>query len=184
YFITFWLPTYLLRERGFDLKSSAWLASLPTLLGGFGCLLSGMMLPIFSRRIGNTAARKTTATFALISAGILLLTATVLQNPILAVFAMAMAFFCNDLSMPVCWTACMDIGGKMAGTVSGAMNMIGNMGGFFSQIVTGYVLEYTNNWNLAFYLAGGAFLLGGLIWTMIDPVTPLDKAASQVVVAD
>lgn len=177
YFITFWLPTYLLRERGFDLKQSAWLASLPTLLGGFGCLVSGMLLPILSKGMGNTAARKSTATFALSAAGVLLLTATVLQNPLLAVLAMSLAFFCNDLSMPVCWTACMDIGGKMAGTVSGAMNMIGNLGGFMSQIATGYVLEYTHNWNLAFYLAAGAYLIGGIIWTMIDPVTPLDKAA-------
>jgi MFS transporter, ACS family, glucarate transporter len=175
YFLTFWLPTYLLKQYQMDLKQSAWLAVLPYLLGGFGCLLSGLMLPQLSRSVGRTVARKTTATFALGAAGVMLFVATLMHSPLLAVMAMAVAFFCNDLSMPVCWTTCMDIGGKMAGTVSGAMNMIGNLGGFVAQIATGYVLQYTNNWLLAFYIAVGAYLLGSVIWMTIDPVTPLEK---------
>lgn len=177
YFIVFWLPTYLLEARGMNLKQSAWLAAMPTLLGGFGCFVSGMMLPSIGGRFGVAITRKTTASFALIGAGLLMYSAMVIHSPVLAVLAMALAFFCNDLSMPVCWTVCMDIGGKMAGTVSGAMNMIGNLGGFLSQVVTGYVLKYTgNNWSVAFYLAAGAYILGGVIWMMIDPVTPLEKA--------
>jgi MFS transporter, ACS family, glucarate transporter len=180
YFLVFWLPTYLLEARGMNMKSSAWLAALPTLLGGFGCFLSGMMLPALGRNFGLTATRKATASLALIGAGLLMYSATMIESPGLAVLAMSLAFFSNDLSMPVCWTVCMDIGGKMAGTVSGAMNMIGNLGGFISQVVTGYVLQYTgNNWSIAFYLAAGAYVLGGLIWTLIDPVTPLEKAAVE-----
>ena len=50
----------------------------------------------------------------------------------------------------------MDIGGKFTGTVSGAMNMMGNFGGFVSPVVLGYVVTATGNWNLAFYLTAGS----------------------------
>ena len=53
--------------------------------------------------------------------------------------AIGMASFSNDLVMPGAWAACMDIGGKYAGTLSGAMNMWGNMGGALSPLAIGYI---------------------------------------------
>ena len=55
--------------------------------------------------------------------------------------SIALASFFNDITMPGSWTACMDIGGKFTGTVSGAMNMMGNLGGFVSPIVLGYIVD-------------------------------------------
>ena len=45
---------------------------------------------------------------------------------------MGLASFFNDLVMPGAWATCMDVGGAYAGTVSGSMNMMGNMAGFFA----------------------------------------------------
>ena len=55
--------------------------------------------------------------------------------------AMGFASFSNDLAMPGAWGACMDVGGKYAGTLSGTMNMMGNFGGALSPVVIGYVLQ-------------------------------------------
>ena len=77
-----------------------------------------------------------------------------MQQPILAVLSIALASFFNDTTMPGSWTTCMDIGGKYTGTVSGAMNMMGNFGGVVSPVVLGYVVKETGNWNLTFYLTG------------------------------
>ena len=80
--------------------------------------------------------------------------------------AIALVGFCNDIQLPGAWTACMDVGGKSVATLSGTMNMMGNVGGFVSPIVCGYIVKQTGNWNLAFYvtaarLSAGRLLLAG-----------------------
>ena len=87
-----------------------------------------------------------------------------------------LANFCNDLVMPTSWGACMDVGGKFAGTLSGSMNMMGNFGSGVAAIATGYILAWSgHNWNMALYVAAAAYFLGTFCWLAIDPVTPLSK---------
>src|SRR5207302_1007296 len=99
--------------------------------------------------------------------------ATLLRNPIFAVTSIALASFLNDITLPPAWTTCMDIGGKYVGTVSGTMNMMGNLGGFVSPIALGYIVGSTGNWALTFYVTAGLHLLAAICWWLLDPVTPL-----------
>ncbi len=109
----------------------------------------------------------------------LLILSTHLEDPVYAMIAMGFASFCNDLVMPGSWGACMDVGGKYAGTLSGAMNMMGNFGGVLSPICIGYILaETNNNWDLTFYVSAGVYFLGVVFWSLLDPVAPFDRAAS------
>jgi MFS family permease len=102
---------------------------------------------------------------------------TFLRDPFWAVLAMGFASFCNDLVMPGAWGAAMDIGGKHAGTLSGAMNMVGNIGGACSPVVIGYMLRFTNqNWELTFYVSAAVYFAGSFFWMLLDPVTPLEQS--------
>ena len=56
YFYLTWLPTYLLRARGFDLTQVGWLAALPLLAIAGGVLLGGWASDRLARRFG--AARR------------------------------------------------------------------------------------------------------------------------------
>jgi sugar phosphate permease len=86
-----------------------------------------------------------------------------------------MASFSNDLVMPGAWTAAMDVGGKYAGTVSGSMNMVGNVGGAMAPIAIGYMLMWSHsNWNLTFYVSAAVYAMGILFWAFLDPVTPIE----------
>jgi len=113
--------------------------------------------------------------FGAAGAACLLIAATLLTNPYLAVVAIALVSFCNDIQMPGAWTACMDVGGKFCGTLSGTMNMMGNLGGFVSPIVCGYIVQRTGNWNLTFYVTAAAYVAGVFFWLGMDPVTPLEQ---------
>jgi ACS family glucarate transporter-like MFS transporter len=175
YFFVTWFPTYLLKERGFDVKQSALLAGTPLLLGGFGALVAGWLLPILTKSFGLRRARCGLGAFGLTAAAVLLVLSTTFANPYLAVATIALVSFFNDLTMPGAWTACMDVGGRFVGTVGGTMNMMGNLGGFVSPIVVGYVVQTTNSWTLAFYITGGVYLLGAVFWLLLDPVTPLEE---------
>jgi nitrate/nitrite transporter NarK len=94
---------------------------------------------------------------------------------------MALASFANDLVMPGAWGACMDVGGRYAGTLSGSMNMMGNLAGFAAPVVTGYILQATSqNWNIILYVMSGVYALGVFCWPFLDPVTPLENEPYSV----
>lgn len=175
YFFITWFPTYLLEVHKFDLKQSAILAGLPLLVGGFGSMIAGALAPRLQGRFGMGPVRRIFGVVGMAGAGACLFAATVLKQPLLAVAAIALASLGNDITLPGAWTSCMDIGGRYVGTLSGLMNMVGNLGGFFSPIVLGYVVGRTGDWNLTFYLTAGLYLMGAVCWWLLDPVTPLEE---------
>ena len=176
YFFITWFPTYLLEARHFELGKGSVLAGLPLFLGAGGSLIAGWVLSALGRRPGGTAwSRRALGAIGSIGAACLLLTPTWLGNPSLAVAAIGLVGFCNDIQLPGAWASCMDVGGKAVATLSGSMNMMGNIGGFVSPIVCGYIVKTTGNWNLAFYVTAGAYLLGAFCWLAMDPVTPLEE---------
>jgi sugar phosphate permease len=176
YFFITWFPTYLLKDRGFNVKDSALLACTPLLLGGFGALTAGWITPWLARVLGNTRrARCGIGVFALLLGAALLILSPTIRNPYLAVAAIAGVSFCNDLTLPGAWTACMDVGGRFVGTLGGVMNMMGNIGGFLSPIVIGYIVEKTGSFTTTFYVAAAFYLAGVVFWLLMDPVTPLEQ---------
>ena len=99
--------------------------------------------------------------------------------PLLALLSVGMASFCNDLAMPGAWGACMDVGGRFAGLLSGSMNMLGNAGGALAPMVVPFVLKATHgNWNANFWMFAVVYCLGSLCWLFIDAVTPLEDQAA------
>ena len=92
-----------------------------------------------------------------------------------------MAGFFNDVIMPAAWAGTMDIGGRYAGTVSGAMNMMGSIAGAFSVTVVAYILTWTNNdWTLTFMISSGIYLVGAVCWLFLDSHTPIDDEATTL----
>ncbi len=179
YFYITWLPTYLREARHLELGSTALFAILPLFFGGLGNPFSVAVGGWLARKTGSVKlARKTMAYIGFSGAAGFLVLSTTMRNPVWAILAIAMASFSNDLVMPGAWSAAMDIGGKYAGTLSGAMNMWGNFAGFVAPVVIGYLLKWTHsNWNLTFYVSAGVYLTGIIFWLLLDPVTPIDQEA-------
>lgn len=177
YFYVTWLPTYLQRSRGVTIGKSAVLSTLPLFLGGIGCLISGVIAAPLARQLGSVAqARKLMAYLGFTGASLLLIVSIHLANPVAAMVAMGFASFCNDLVMPGSWGACMDVGGKYAGTLSGTMNMLGNFGGAVSPTAISLILWWThNNWSVAFYVSAAVYFCGSFFWLVMDPVTPIEE---------
>ena len=203
YFYITWLPEYLRDARGTDLKSNAfmsWLSRLlegplhlspeitpkvlaaalvgiPLFFGGFGSLISGTISNrLIARGVNLTKIRRSFAFVGFTGAACLLMLSYYIKDPLYAMLAMGFASFCNDLTMPGAWSTCMDVGGKFAGTVSGSMNMMGNFGGMLCPLAVGFILQQTHrDWHLTFVTSSVIYLLGGLCWFWIDPVTPLEK---------
>jgi MFS family permease len=175
FYIT-WLPTYLTEGRHLAMGSSEWLSVLPLFFGGLGNPASAFAGSLITRWTGSvTRSRRTMGCAGFLGAAGFLLYSTTVHDPLFAMLAIAMASFSNDLVMPGAWAAAMDVGGKYAGTLSGAMNTWGNLGGALSPLATGYILHWSHgNWNLSLYVSAAIYSLGVLCWLALDPVTPLD----------
>jgi MFS family permease len=177
YFYITWLPTYLREARHLTLANSAWLAVLPLFCGGLGNPAGAFFTGLLERRRGMAQARRAMAYIGFSGAAGFLLLSTRVGDPLPAMLSLGLASFCNDLVMPGTWGAAMDVGGKYAGTLSGAMNMWGNVGGLLCPLAIGYLLRWTgNNWNVTFYVSAAIYMAGLLFWAFLDPVTPLEVA--------
>jgi len=121
-------------------------------------------------------ARRIVAMVGFVGASASIFAFVQVSDPVRAMFVLGLAGFFNDFVMPAAWTGCMDIGGRYSGTVSGTMNMVGNIGGALSPLAIGYILTWTSgNWALTFYLSSAIYLLGGLCWLFIDAHTPITQ---------
>lgn len=180
-----WLPTYLRESRGTTITMGALLAGLPLLLGGAGCLVSAAAIPRLARRFSSVAlARRIIAVIGFVGASICIIIFTGIQDPRLAMVVLGFAGFFNDFVMPAAWAGTMDVGGRYAGTVSGAMNMMGSIAGASSVTLVGYLLTWTSgNWTLTFYLSATIYMLGAICWLFLDSHTPVERHAAQARVA-
>jgi ACS family glucarate transporter-like MFS transporter len=177
YFYITWLPTYLQEARHLNLATVARLATLPLFLGGCGSFLCGFFYPVLNRWTGDVgASRRVMAYIGFTGATGFLLLSSSLQDPTWAMIAMGMASFSNDLVMPGAWAACMDVGGKYAGTLSGTMNMAGNLGGALCGVAVPFILGHSNNsWDLTFYVSSALYFSGIFFWLALDPVTMMEQ---------
>jgi len=176
YFYISWLPTYMDERLHVKIAESALLNALPLFLGGIGSFFCGQTTRIFAEKFGGLGRqRRIMSITGFVGASALIFTATQLHSAIPIMLAIGFASFCNDLAMPPSWGAAMDLGGRYAGTLAGAMNMVGNLGGALAGTVIPLLLKYTgNNWNVPLYLASAVYLTGAFLWMGLDPVTPLD----------
>ncbi len=160
---------------------TAALTGLPLFLGGIGCLFAGTVATPLARKVGSLPlVRKRLATIGCFCAAGFLLVSLQISNPVLAIFFNALASFSNDLLMPSAWATCMDIGGRYAGTVSGCMNMMGNLAAaLYAKIASNVLASTHNDWKLLFY--GGAifYVVAALSWAFIDPSERLDPGGEK-----
>jgi MFS transporter, ACS family, glucarate transporter len=173
YFYITWLPTYLRETRGQSPAQTAAFAALPLLFGGFGSIATGLI----ARRLPG----RVIAFCGFLGSAILLFAFTRIRAVFPAMLSMGLASFCSDLTMPISWNACMEIGGPHTATVAAAMNMMGNFAGFVAPVLGGLILQRTGgDWNPLIYLMVGAAMISALSWIYLDPENTRRKRGTNV----
>jgi sugar phosphate permease len=180
----FWIPTFLLDEKGFGNIEMGLFAGLPLLGGAIGGLCGGFLNDILIRLTGNRRlSRRLVASVGKIIAAILIVLSLMAED---GRTMMVVLFFCkffSDWSQPTWWGTVTDIGGPAAGRVFGFVNMFGSAGAFVAGPAMGYVKHYFG-WDALFYFVAGMYVLTALWWSRVDctrklVVIPQDAAAES-----
>jgi len=174
YFYITWLPTYLRESRGQSPERAAFYAMLPLLLGGFGSLTGGVASRLFPKR--------TIALCGFAATAVLLLAFIHIRQIGPAMAVMALASFSSDLTMPISWDTCVEIGGPYTATLAATMNMLGNLAGFAAPVIGGFILEKqstTAGWHLLIDTMIGAATISAACWLFLDPEANQNEGAKE-----
>ncbi len=175
YFYVSWLHTYLQKGRGFSENQMALWSTLPFIIGACGNLFGGTMSDLLVRKYGLKIGRRAVGATGLgLAACFMYLTALTSNNSAAALF-LAVGYGCMDCMMPVGWSVCLDVGGRYAGAVSGAMNTGGQAGSFLSAVAFGYVVQATGSYNVPLFGMAAMLVVSALLFLKIDPTQPLVK---------
>jgi len=169
YFYLTWLPTYLLRARGFELGTVGWLAALPFVAIAAGSLAGGAASDGLARHFGARVGLRAPGVIGLPLAALAILGAVATREPRHSAYLLACAAGLSALGVAPAWAACLALGGRHAGVVGGAMNTFGNLGGMLSPVVVGLCLAVGRSWETPLYTVAAGYLLAALCWLRIDP---------------
>jgi len=165
-----WLPSYLVDFRHFTLLKVGIFASLPLFAGVIGDTVGGLATDWLLKTTGNTKfARRSVAIVGMIGCCVFIVPAALTADAYTAVYCLTAAMFFLECTIGPSWAVPMDVGGKYSGTVSGMMNMAGNIGGALSPLVFGFLVQY-GNWQAPFIVAAALLVAGSGVWLFwLDP---------------
>lgn len=177
----FWIPQFLVEGKLLSPAQMGVFASLPLwggALGGFagGALNDWLIRVSGSRRLGRAAVAFTGKALA---AALIAASLFVEDGREVMVVLFACKFFC-DWSVPTLWGAITDVSGRAAGTVFGAVNMVGAVAAFVAGPTMGW-LKQERGWEGLFWCVAAMYLTAALCWLAIDPARRLwrDGAATE-----
>ena len=161
---------YLIERYGLSQGEAARYSMVPLLCGASANWAAGLLVDAlyrspfrrWSRRIPGVAG------FVLAAAGILWVSAA--GSPTSAIVGFAVATFGVEMTISPSWAFCLDIGGRHSGTVSAAMNMAGNFGGFASTNAFPLLRRLTGGPAVYFQAAALLNLLAVLCWQLMPAV--------------
>lgn len=163
-----WFFTYLSVVRGLNLKASAGYSMLPFAAMAACSSLGGWISDGLTRRYGKLVGRCFAASASTVLAAVFVGLGTHVGDARLASIVLAGGAGALYLSQSAFWSVSSDIGGRSAGSVSGIMNMGGQLGGAATASLTPFVAKHFG-WEMSFWLAAGLCLLSAVAWLLVDP---------------
>lgn len=151
-----WMPTYLVKARGFEIVKMGISASLPFFAGTVGLIFGGWVSDKWFKNSRKVPIMMT----QIIGAFFLYMTYTVASAD-MAVLYQTLAGGFLFMAMGAFWALPMNTIPKVVmGTASGFINMAGQIAGFISPMVMGYLIQASGgSFDTSFmFLIGGALL--------------------------
>ncbi len=173
YYCITWLPSYLEMEHGFKRAELGIYAALPLLMAVPTQFLGGYFSDVLTRRFGTTTGRRVPGIVGYSLATVCILGASFATDRETAAVCIALAACTCMLTTAPAWSTCVDIGREHSGTVSATMNTAGQIAAISVAPITGYSVDWFNNWDVPLWLLAGLFVMGAICWGFVEPEKPV-----------
>ncbi len=181
-FFLYLFANYLQAHRHFDKDTAKWLTVVPFACGVVACVSGGVLSDVITKRTGNRRlGRAFVGACGMTLAGVMILTSSRIEDVRWLGLLYGLTFLGNDLAMGPAWAAAGDIGERHAGTLAGAMNMMGSLMGALAAVIAGQcfhmaalaakagnLTEHRMFMFLPFVFFATSYFLGALCWLRVD----------------
>ena len=169
YFLLTWMPSYLVNERKFSVKTMAVAGSVPFWVLAASAVSFGYLSDRLIRGGASaTAVRKGLVSGGLTLCGIGLLFVVRVADANQAVAMLTASCFFLGMFTSNCWAMTQTLAGPAAaGKWTGIQNCVGNLGGVVSPWLTGRIVERTGEFANAFYTAGFMMIVGAVCFATL-----------------
>ena len=181
YMMLSWLPTLFATRFHVAILKAGFLSALPFLCSIVGQIIGGLLLD----KMTKAGVKRENGYRILIGVGMFgaaicfyLVTVNFQVDWVLTFISLGMGIV--GLCSPQFWTLPMDISPARASAIAGAMNAAGIAGAVVSPFLTGWIVETTGQWFIAFYLAAGVLVVAATCAVVLlrGPLAVADDALS------
>ncbi len=165
YIVFNWFFYYLVEVREFSATDAGFVASAQWAAGAAGAALGGWLCDRMCGRLGLRWGCRWPVIIGMAASAVLLLLGALHPAPAIAVSAMVLLFFFNQLNEGPYWATSVAIGGEHAGAAGGVMNTGANVMGIFNALLVPF---FANAFGWTFAIASGAvFALIGILFMLL-----------------
>ena len=175
WFFFSWFPTFMELGRGFDKTELTYAVAVPFVMSMVGNIAGGHLTDRLSQRYGIRVGRKALGSTSLAVSAVCMFLAAFIPGKMAVFVFLSLCFGIFDLMLPSAWALCIDLGKQHAGTLSGAMNTAGNIGGFCCGILFGQLVQSSGNYNLPLYMIAVMLIVSAVLFAFINPEKPIVK---------
>jgi MFS transporter, ACS family, D-galactonate transporter len=181
YFLITWLPSYLVKERGFSMSEMAYIGALAFCVTGITTIITGALA---DRAIAAGAtATKVRKTCVILGLGLAtsMVTVTMVHGSVASIACLLFACTAYGIFASSHWAIPQTIAGPVAaGKWTGLQNCLANTAGVVAPAVTGFVVERTGHFFWAFAVCSAVVLVGAASYAfLLGRVEPVEWVSQK-----
>ena len=170
YFVLTWVPLFLVNSRGFSISQMAIVGAVVCSVFALTAALTSWVFDCLIAAGGSiNAVRKAAIVTSVLGAACAMLVCSSASAK-WSVIMLGIAGFFFGLGSPQIFAIAQTLSGPRAGGQwMGIQNTVGNLAGVVAPIITGWTVEITGRFYLAFLLTGAVLAFGSLSWGLVVP---------------
>lgn len=173
-----WFPTYLVKARGISLELVGIYAGVTSVGLCLAALCGGQVARLAVRMTGSQrSGRGTMGALALLVSASASVASVFASSDLAALGLACIGVSALGLAQVVSWTTVQEVGGAATGSLTGLINLCGNLSAGAAPAVSALLVTWTGSWSTSFFFLGAAGVVGAVAWTQIRADEPLASAS-------